>query len=723
MQSHSKILLCIKNRELLDVLSDFLKRENYAVEIYNGEYIYSAAKTIAERYEIPDIVFFEKDSAELLTAFKEHANLSKIPNILIIDQSSELLQINPIDRIDEFIIKPINPVELSIRLKTAFRIKKYREFLEIDAKNWEKKSQSTIDELSILKEYNKHIVDAFPMSIIIIDKNFKIQYVNENFLSMRGISTSASALNEKNLEEIFNIDFFNNTLKKEIQKSIYQHKTLTLFDLKNIFREQQPQNIFEISVISLKQYSDNPKVLLIINDITEKKKNEWRNHLVQELILHIQDFSEPDRILFAILTCVTAGVALGFSRAFVMLFDQQTGALEAKLGVGPMNQSDANQIWGDLSVNPKSLADYIQDYEKNIIQLRNKHIDILKNLRFQQEEIDDCVKKCFREKRAIKFEANSLNYDSRLNRFLSVGEFILAPLISNNKPLGIIIADNKYSYKKIDNDNIMLLSLFAASAAQSLQMANIYKSLKTKMQELDSTREKLLLSEKMATVGRLAVSISHEIRNPLTTIGGFASRILKSIKLGNLASIQSAAQIICAEVDNLENILSNIMDFSKSNVINKSVNRLKDIIENSIVILTSNIKENKILIEYVDDCNNVMINCDPIKLKQTFVNILKNSIEAIKQSQPVEPKIKIGVKIESGKIFICFSDNGCGIKEENLQNIFTPFFTTKETGTGLGMSIIKNIIDAHNGDIKINSIYGKFTEIKVELPVVEDANY
>lgn len=266
----------------------------------------------------------------------------------------------------------------------------------------------------------------------------------------------------------------------------------------------------------------------------------------------------------------------------------------------------------------------------------------------------------------------------------------------------------------------MLLSLFAASAAQSLQMANIYKNLKTKIQELDSTREKLLLSEKMATVGNLAVSISHEIRNPLTTIGGFAARILKSIKNGNIASIQTAAQIICTEVDNLENILSNIMDFSKSNVINKSVNLLKDIIENSILILTSNLKENRILIEYMDECNEVNVNCDPIKLKQTFVNILKNSIEAIKQSQPSEPKIKIGVTVANGKIAICFADNGCGIKEENLKSLFTPFFTTKETGTGLGMSIIKNIIDAHNGDIKINSVVGKFTEIKIELPVYEN---
>ncbi|HPG31525.1 MAG TPA: histidine kinase dimerization/phospho-acceptor domain-containing protein, partial [bacterium] len=635
MYKHSKILLYFNDEALKTYIAGLLTKQEYIV--------HSIDKSKMSFFDFfnsnqIDVALFDKENYASLIELKNHERHRKIPTILILD-SAEELKLDMSAKTDEFILKPISELELYIRIRTLIRLKKYLELIELDARNWQKKTELKDEELNKLKEYNRHIVEAFPMSMIIIDKQHKIKFVNQRFAELR--RADLKGLLNKYLNELFGAEVYNSIIKIEINKSIYDLQSRSINDVQNLFYDLG-ERIFDISITPLREYGDNLQLLIILNDITEKKKNEWRNHLVQELLSYIQDISEVEKTLFIILTCVTAGAALGFSRAFLLLFDPETGKLEGKLGVGPCSQQDANKIWSELSMNPKSLSDYIKDYDKNIEAIKNKHYDFLKQFSFHQTEIDENMKRCFREKKAIKVENYNMDnsFFGKMARLLNINEYVVAPLINSNKPIGIIVADNKYSYRRIDTDNIVLLSLYATHAAQSLELGNSYDSLKTKINELKTTREKLFASEKMATVGKLAANIAHEIRNPLSTIGGFAHRINKCLKTGNILDIQKSTDIICDEVTRLEEILSSIMDFTRSGITNKTPSKIKEIIDKSLFILTNMFENENIRIEYIDDSNNIEINCDNQKIKQVFINIFKNSVESISEMKRIDGCIK-----------------------------------------------------------------------------------
>ncbi|MBP7652057.1 PAS domain-containing protein [Candidatus Dependentiae bacterium] len=712
MYQHSKILLCFNDEQLKANITGLLIKQEYIVVSFDKSQVNFF--DFFDSNQI-DVALYDKSNYPALIQMKNHDKHRKIPTILILDSIDEL-KLDMSNKTDEFIVKPVNELELYVRIRTLFRLKKYLELIELDARNWQKKTELKDDELNKLKEYNKHIVEAFPMSMFIIDKQHKIQFLNQKFAELR--RTEIKNIMYRYLNEIFNSDIYNSIIKIEINKSIYDLQVRFLNDVQNLFYDLG-ERIFDISITPLREYGDNLQLLIILHDITEKKKNEWRNHLVQELLSYIQDISEVEKTLFIILTCVTAGAALGFSRAFLLLFDHESGKLEGKLGVGPSSQQDANKIWAELSNNPKSLSDYIKDYDKNIAAIKNKHADFLKQLTFTQSEIDESMKRCFREKKAVKVENYNMDnsFFGKMARLLNINEYVVAPLISNNKPIGIIVADNKYSYRRIDSDNIVLFSLYATHAAQSLELGNSYDNLKTKIMELKTTREKLFASEKMATVGKLAANIAHEIRNPLSTIGGFAHRINKSLKTGNISDVQKSTDIICDEVTRLEEILSSIMDFTRSGMVNKNLCRIKEIVDKSLFILTNVLETESIRIEYLDDSGNLEIICDSQKIKQVLINIFKNSIESIAESRKKPGCIKIHTIAEENFCKIIVSDTGAGMNEESLLNLFSPFFTTKENGTGLGMTIVKNIIEAHNGRINYTSKVNEGTVVTIELPV------
>jgi PAS domain S-box-containing protein len=228
--------------------------------------------------------------------------------------------------------------------------------------------------------------------------------------------------------------------------------------------------------------------------------------------------------------------------------------------------------------------------------------------------------------------------------------------------------------------------------------------------ELRNLRERVVHSERMAALGELAARVAHEIRNPLISIGGFARRLEKKLS----GDIQEYAKIIVNEVSRLENILKEILGFVKSSRVNKSSVNIDNLMLNIIDLTTPEMDEkgNRIIKEFSE--TPIVVVIDPDRIKEAILNIVSNAAQATDHGT-----ITIRTRREENEAIIEFIDTGCGIKEDDIRNIFNPFFTTKPQGTGLGLAVAHKIIQEHNGKVKVESAWGGGTAFRIYLPIEE----
>jgi PAS domain S-box-containing protein len=226
----------------------------------------------------------------------------------------------------------------------------------------------------------------------------------------------------------------------------------------------------------------------------------------------------------------------------------------------------------------------------------------------------------------------------------------------------------------------------------------------TKMKE---TEDLLRRSEKLSVVGELAAGVAHEIRNPLTTIRGFLQFEKNSLK------DSSYQDIMIAEIDRINFIVSEFLSLAKPQKLVFEKRSIHSIVKEITTLSKSEANLNSVAIEFTSEDNLPPINCEKNQLKQVFINILKNGIEAM----PNGGKITISISSNSDYVIVRFVDEGIGIPKERIDRIGEPFFTLKEKGMGLGMTMSYKIMEEHNGDIKINSEVGVGTTVEVLLPI------
>lgn len=231
--------------------------------------------------------------------------------------------------------------------------------------------------------------------------------------------------------------------------------------------------------------------------------------------------------------------------------------------------------------------------------------------------------------------------------------------------------------------------------------------------ETKELQKKVAESERLAALGQLVAEITHEIKNPLMLIGGFSRQLKNSIEeAANLHKLE----IITDEVERLEKLLSELVDVyrprSQLHFEEMDVNgELKEVSE----ISAGNSKVNKVNVRFLAEQDHATIRGDKEKLKQVFLNLAKNAIEAMEGGGD----LTIRSVVENNKVVITFKDTGTGISPENMDKVFKPFFTTKAKGTGLGMPVSKRIIEEHpGGSFHVESEEGRGTTVSVTLPLL-----
>jgi signal transduction histidine kinase len=236
--------------------------------------------------------------------------------------------------------------------------------------------------------------------------------------------------------------------------------------------------------------------------------------------------------------------------------------------------------------------------------------------------------------------------------------------------------------------------------------------------DLKETQEQLQSAEKLASIGQLAAGVAHEINNPLGTILLYTSLIKKEIssRIENPQTMEDL-ELIAEETNRCKNIVSNLLNFARQGQMKISDVDVFDVINGILKTVRLKPEFKGISFNVESEADETIIPGDGDQLKQVYLNVINNACEAMEE-RPVK---KISIRLlKDEKYFITeITDTGNGITKENMNKLFTPFFTTKKIGkgTGLGLAISYGIIKMHKGDIRAKSTVGEGTTIIIRLPL------
>ncbi len=220
---------------------------------------------------------------------------------------------------------------------------------------------------------------------------------------------------------------------------------------------------------------------------------------------------------------------------------------------------------------------------------------------------------------------------------------------------------------------------------------------------------RLLQSERLAAVGKAVAHVAHEIKNPLMIIGGFSQQIRRHLTDEKLLK---KVDVILDEVARLERLVNNLGDFTREYKLIRRPSDINSVISDVLKMMREIYPKDKYRFVASLSPEIPEIMCDPDKLKQVFINIVTNAIQAMEEGGTV----KVTTEKKEDGVEIRIQDEGKGMTEEELQHIFEPFYTTRDSGSGLGLAISYKIIEAHKGEIKAISSIGKGTTFIIKLP-------
>jgi two-component system sensor histidine kinase HydH len=253
--------------------------------------------------------------------------------------------------------------------------------------------------------------------------------------------------------------------------------------------------------------------------------------------------------------------------------------------------------------------------------------------------------------------------------------------------------------------------------AQSLRDADDnlfgYVLLFKDLSEIRALRREIARNQRLASVGRLAAGVAHEIRNPLSSIKGLATYFKERYQ--DKLDDQQIANIMIQEVDRLNRVVGQLLDFARPIKISKKPFSMQALIEDSLKLVERQASEKNIKIETRFPAQMGPVSVDPDRLNQVLLNLYLNAIDSMDAGGRLAISITNSLPTHNTEIKIM--DDGTGINQEDLAHIFDPYFTTKATGTGLGLAIVHNIVDAHGGKVTVESHPGRGTTFKISLPL------
>lgn len=584
------------------------------------------------------------------------------------------------------------------------------------------------EELREKKEYLENLLTHAPVGIFSTDQHGLVRAANPTFIQIIGARDPADVLGINILEWE---DFKKNGLDQEFKKVLSEGKQLAVASI-SCQSSWGRQSICSLHSVPLRGV-ENQIIGLIatVEDVSEKSKLEenYRTRIAELSIFKeigelLQSTVDLQDIYAITLIGVTAGAGLGFNRAFILRYDRSENVLIGEAAIGPSDAAEAGRIWSELYEKQLTLKEIFDSYKETLGASDVRVREIVKNLRIPLTwEAGLLPEVLFRNapQNVVHASASSFEDERKIAAEIGSDGFAVVPLISRGKVEGIVIADNLISGKQITEQDVNRLSIISNQAGAAIENSRLLQNLEEKVEalrlaylDLKDNRDLLLRAERLSAVGEVAAMVAHEIRNPLTSIGGFARAIKRDIEKANKTETNRRfLDIIIEEVKRLEKIVTEILGFVRPVPLKFTPTNLHEVIDQTFSMMSGEFDESKVVVtkDYQPDLPPLWIDADQIR--QVLLNLFRNALHAMRG----EGMLSVITEATRNLARVYVADTGEGIRADQVDKVFNAFFTTKSTGSGLGLTISQQIIRSHGGSIDVDSREGEGSTFIISLPL------
>jgi signal transduction histidine kinase/DNA-binding response OmpR family regulator len=478
------------------------------------------------------------------------------------------------------------------------------------------------------------------------------------------------------------------------------------------------------------------ELLATVHRVLEKRRltirNRWYQRQIEQATFRIQlahalamkmntaylSTMELDEILHAILIGITAEEGLRFDRAFLALFDESGVILEGRLAIGPGSREEGLPAWSGLERQAGRSLNFDFKARRDAQSAHAEINRIVRALRIEARDSEHILIRAVRNRKSINVIGGQCAHAVPLELLglLQEDSFVIVPLFSPSRALGVLIADHFVSRAPIGEEQIQALESFASQASLAIEHCRLYVTMERKIKELEEVtselqknKDLLVETERYSALGHMAAQLAHSIRNPITAIGGTARLLARKVENPEWLQFLS---MMAAEAGKIEKILEDLFNFVEQSKPVLERTHLLPLVRKALLLHFNALNNRNITKTFIFPERDPLVRVDPRQIQQALVHLIRNSIEAMPQGG----ELTVNVAEENERVVIALSDTGQGMSREDLGHATDPFYTTKMVGAGMGLALVRRIIQDHEGELILASDAHRGMRATIVLP-------
>lgn len=623
--------------------------------------------------------------------------------------------------------KTADSITITIIIRDISERKSYEAGLKSHAEELEREVTARTKQLLRSEERYRTLLETANDAIISTDKNGTIIYFNKKAEELFGydreevIEQHITALVPGDIWEGAKLSITGSKQGKMLESRGIKKDASTL-PVEYTLAVFEKEGEYNLTVIA-RDISKRKRLELELQDYTSKLEEKVRGRtyeltasqqilkekvselsILKEINEALSSAMNLESVLNIILVGATSHHGLGFNRAFLFLVSDDGRSLDGTVAIGPSDTGEAQKIWSEIIGKNLTLKEILSSYTNKAGKIDIHVNSIIKSIKIPMNTPDDILILAVKQRESINVR-DAFNHPmvprSLISR-MNCNAFALIPLVAEDNVIGVLWADNAITKNPIDDHDIERLRAFAVNASLAIEKSNLIKKIQAKVEELNQAnkelkqnRDRLIRSEKLAAVGEMSATVAHGLRNPLVSIGGFARRLLK--KEPAEGANKKYLQIIVEEIDRLETILSELLDFVRPQKLQLHSVFINDLMEDSLKAFSGVLEQKNIRIERMLSADIPALELDINQFRRVLQNLFHNALDAM----PDGGVLKVTSGVEDAWVKVSIADTGVGISDDDTEKVFHPFFTSKSS-IGLGLAVCNQIIAIHGGHIKLS---------------------